>query len=103
MQVSGIPATNGPAVLDTGSPDEFGLRTVVSGGLLIGVTRFFRDDAAFAALEGRIIPELVKRAGVDEQIRVWVPGCATGQEAYSIAMLLHEQMIRTAGAPRPCF
>ena len=59
--------------------------------LLIGVTRFFRDDEAFDALEHRIITELVERASPDEQIRVWVPGCATGQEAYSIAMLLHER------------
>jgi two-component system CheB/CheR fusion protein len=60
--------------------------------LLIGVTRFFRDDEAFEALEHRIIPELVERTDPEEQIRVWVPGCATGQEAYSIAMLLHERM-----------
>src|SRR5207237_806167 len=60
--------------------------------LLIGVTRFFRDDAAFETLEHRIIPELVERASPDEQIRVWVAGCATGQEAYSIAMLLHERL-----------
>jgi two-component system CheB/CheR fusion protein len=60
--------------------------------LLIGVTRFFRDEDAFAALEQRIIPDLVERASPDEQIRVWVPGCATGQEAYSIAMLLHEAL-----------
>ena len=60
--------------------------------LLIGVTRFFRDDAAFDTLEHRIIPELVERTDADEQIRVWVPGCATGQEAYSIAMLLHERL-----------
>jgi two-component system CheB/CheR fusion protein len=60
--------------------------------LLIGVTRFFRDDDAFQALEGRVIPELIERSGRDEQIRVWVPGCATGQEAYSIAILLHEQL-----------
>jgi two-component system CheB/CheR fusion protein len=60
--------------------------------LLIGVTRFFRDDDAFEALEHRIIPELVERTPPDEQIRVWVPGCATGQEAYSIAMLLHERL-----------
>src|SRR6185503_10916148 len=58
--------------------------------LLIGVTRFFRDDDAFEALEHRVIPELVERTEADEQIRVWVPGCATGQEAYSMAMLLHE-------------
>ena len=60
--------------------------------LLIGVTRFFRDDPAFDTLEHRIIPELVERTDADEQIRVWVPGCATGQEAYSIAMLLHERL-----------
>ncbi|HEY7499166.1 MAG TPA: chemotaxis protein CheB [Vicinamibacterales bacterium] len=60
--------------------------------LLIGVTRFFRDDSAFDALEHRIIPEIVERTGSDDQIRVWVPGCATGQEAYSIAMLLHERL-----------
>ena len=42
--------------------------------LLIGVTRFFRDDAAFDTLEHRIIPELVERTDADEQIRVWVPG-----------------------------
>src|SRR6185295_2825534 len=61
--------------------------------LLIGVTRFFRDDTAFETLEYRIIPEIVERTSPDEQIRVWVPGCATGEEAYSIAMLLHERLI----------
>ncbi len=60
--------------------------------LLIGVTRFFRDDEAFEALEHRIIPELVERTEAEDQIRVWVPGCATGQEAYSIAILLHERL-----------
>jgi two-component system, chemotaxis family, CheB/CheR fusion protein len=60
--------------------------------LLIGVTRFFRDDTAFEALEHRIIPEIVERTAPEEQIRVWVPGCATGQEAYSIAILLHERL-----------
>ena len=60
--------------------------------LLIGVTRFFRDDPAFAALEERIIPDLLERTPADEPLRVWVPGCATGQEAYSIAILLHEAL-----------
>src|SRR5688500_15351319 len=60
--------------------------------LLIGVTRFFRDDAAFTALEQRVIPEIVDRTSAEDQIRVWVPGCATGQEAYSIAMLFHEAL-----------
>ena len=63
--------------------------------LLIGVTRFFRDDEAFEVLEQRIIPEIIERSkpdDPDDQIRVWVAGCATGQEAYSIAMLFHEQL-----------
>ena len=62
--------------------------------LLIGVTRFFRDDQSFQVLEERVIPEVVSRAKADpdQQIRVWVPGCATGQEAYSIAMLFSEQL-----------
>jgi two-component system CheB/CheR fusion protein len=60
--------------------------------LLIGVTRFFRDDDAFATLEQRIIPELVDRTPPNDPIRIWVPGCATGQEAYSIAILLFEAL-----------
>jgi two-component system, chemotaxis family, CheB/CheR fusion protein len=63
--------------------------------LLIGVTRFFRDDESFAVLEQQIIPDIIERTkpgDPDEQIRVWIPGCATGQEAYSIAILFHEQL-----------
>jgi two-component system CheB/CheR fusion protein len=62
--------------------------------LLIGVTRFFRDDQSFQILEERVIPEVVSRAknDPDQAIRVWVPGCATGQEAYSLAMLFSEQL-----------
>lgn len=58
--------------------------------LLISVTRFFRDRKAFDALEHEIIPKLFREKGADSQVRVWVPGCATGEEAYSIAILLHE-------------
>ena len=60
--------------------------------LLIGVTRFFRDEESYEALEYRVIPEIVERTSPDEQIRVWVAGCATGEEPYSIAMLLHERL-----------
>ncbi len=56
--------------------------------LLIGVTRFFRDVEAFEILERRVIPDLLARA--DDTIRIWVCGCATGEEAYSIAMLMTE-------------
>jgi two-component system CheB/CheR fusion protein len=57
--------------------------------LLISVTNFFRDGEAFAALE-RTIPELFAGKGPGDQVRVWVPGCATGEEAYSLAILLCE-------------
>jgi two-component system CheB/CheR fusion protein len=58
--------------------------------LLISVTNFFRDGAAWQALEQRVIPRLFVNKGLGDQVRVWVAGCATGEEAYSIAMLLAE-------------
>ncbi|AZO53749.1 MULTISPECIES: CheR family methyltransferase [unclassified Mesorhizobium] len=67
--------------------------------LLIGVTSFFRDPQAFDALERLVIPKLFEGRKPDETIRVWVPGCATGEEAYSIAMLLKENAPRGAASP----
>ncbi len=60
--------------------------------LLIGVTSFFRDREAFAALQEQVIPRLFVGKASGAAIRVWVPGCSTGEEAYSLAMLLQEQM-----------
>ena len=60
--------------------------------LLIGVTNFFRDPDVFAALEEQVIPRLFADKDAGAAIRVWVPGCSTGEEAYSIAVLLQEQM-----------
>jgi two-component system CheB/CheR fusion protein len=68
--------------------------------MLIGVTNFFRDPLAFAALESKVIPELFKGKGVGDTIRVWVPGCATGEEAYSIAMLLRDEATKLQNAPK---
>jgi len=59
---------------------------------LIGVTSFFRDPQAFEALEKEIVPRLFAGKSPGASIRVWVPGCSTGQEAYSIAILLVEAM-----------
>lgn len=59
--------------------------------LLIGVTQFFRDPAAFQALEQRIIPQLFADKAAAAVIRVWSVGCATGEEAYSLAILLAER------------
>ncbi len=58
--------------------------------LLIGVTNFFRDTEAFRALEEKAIPRLLAARPAGAGIRVWVPGCSTGEEAYSIAILLAE-------------
>jgi two-component system CheB/CheR fusion protein len=58
--------------------------------LLIGVTRFFRDPDVFGALEATVIPELLKDRDAGDSVRIWVPGCATGEEAYSIAILFKE-------------
>jgi two-component system CheB/CheR fusion protein len=59
--------------------------------LLINVTRFFRDAKAFELLAQNVIPEIL-RAQPGGPIRIWVPGCSTGEEAYSIAMLFLEQI-----------
>ena len=61
--------------------------------LLIGVTQFFRDPEAFKLLEEKIIPEMLLRIPKEKEVRVWVAGCATGEEAYSIAILLHERFV----------
>jgi two-component system CheB/CheR fusion protein len=68
--------------------------------LLIGVTTFFRDAAAFRALENLVIPQLLENRHADDEVRVWVPGCSTGDEAYSIAILLREQMDRMEAPPK---
>jgi len=62
--------------------------------LLIGVTHFFRDPEAFEVLESTVIPKIVERAKPNEEIRVWIAGCATGEEAYSVAILFHECLER---------
>jgi two-component system CheB/CheR fusion protein len=58
--------------------------------LLIGVTQFFRDPDAFEALKSTVLAPLVASKPAGEPIRIWVPGCATGEEVYSIAILLSE-------------
>ncbi len=59
--------------------------------MLIGVTQFFRDPEVFAAIEAQVIPELFAGKPAAAAIRVWVPGCSTGEEAYSLAILLAER------------
>lgn len=66
--------------------------------MLISVTHFFRDPDAFRQLKKTAVSDIVKEKTADDTIRVWVPGCATGEEAYSIAMLLIEA-VRSADSP----
>ena len=62
--------------------------------LLISVTNFFRDPEAFATLEQSVLEPLVRAHPEDVPLRVWVPGCATGEEAYSLAICLSELLRR---------
>jgi two-component system CheB/CheR fusion protein len=68
--------------------------------LLINVTNFFRDADAFAALERLVIPKLFEGRDADYTVRVWVPGCATGEEVYSLAILMREHMAGLQHPPR---
>ena len=67
--------------------------------LLVEVTHFFRDKKAFQILDEKVFPELISRTQERDEIRVWVPGCATGEEAYSIAILLREAALRLGRDP----
>lgn len=62
--------------------------------LLIGVTRFFRNEEAFELLEHQVLPDLLRRSPRDVPLRAWVAGCATGEEAYSLAITIQEALTR---------
>lgn len=74
-----------------GTPDEV---NALFKDLVIEVTSFFRDPEAFEVLGKKSIPAIVERKKPDSDVRVWVPGCATGEEAFSVAMLFQEAMDR---------
>jgi len=69
------------------NPDE---PTTLFYEFLIGVTAFFRDKKSFDSLHKNVIPELFKKKSPHDKIRVWIAGCSTGEEAYTIAILLNE-------------
>jgi two-component system CheB/CheR fusion protein len=60
--------------------------------LLIGVTRFFRDPEAFDVLRQKIVPGVVDSVAPEEDVRIWVPACATGEEAYSLGILFLQEL-----------
>jgi two-component system CheB/CheR fusion protein len=66
--------------------------TALCESFFITVTKFFREPAVFDELKKKIFPALVENRGLDDAIRIWVPGCSTGEEAYSIAICLKEYL-----------
>ncbi len=68
--------------------------------LLINVTNFFRDEDAFETLATQVLPRLFEGRGAGDTVRIWVPGCATGEEVYSIGILVREHMEGRANVPR---
>lgn len=74
--------------------------TLLFRDLLIGVTTFFRDKDAFEALEQLVIPKLFEDMGAADTVRLWVPGCATGEEVYSIAILVREHLDKLRNVPK---
>ena len=71
------------------SPEEV---DALAKDFLISVTSFFRDKEAFQFIEDKIIPELLEKLPPREELKLWIAGCASGEEAYSIAILISEQL-----------
>lgn len=96
MQVVG--AATGEEYLErlNGKPEEARL---LFRDLLINVTCFFRDAEAFDFLRREVIPELLRDKGASDTIRIWTPGCSSGEEAYSIAILMAEALSRMQARP----
>jgi two-component system CheB/CheR fusion protein len=71
------------------SPEEL---EALSKDFLISVTSFFRDKPAFEFIEATVLPDILKKLLPGEELKVWVAGCATGEEVYTVAMLISEQL-----------
>jgi two-component system CheB/CheR fusion protein len=89
MAISGIEPGDGGKYLDLLNSNQSEL-DLLAKDLLINVTRFFRDPKVFETLAGTILPQMLREHPAGESLRVWVVGCSTGEEAYSIAILLRE-------------
>jgi two-component system, chemotaxis family, CheB/CheR fusion protein len=91
MAMAAIETDDIERYLDVLRDDEKELDRLASD-LLINVTSFFRDPEVFDVLSDTIIPDLVRNHSIDQPLRVWIAGCSTGEETYSIAMLLREEI-----------
>lgn len=97
MRVNGAPDL--PAYRDfvNKNPDEL---APLLADLLISVTHFFRDAEAFEALQAQVVPHIMESVAEGNELRVWVPACASGEESYSVAILLQERASGMAMPPR---
>ena len=89
LQTVGIESYDGYQTYLEAHPEEFGL---LFNTILINVTSFFRDPEAWAYLTAQIAPRILSGSRPDSVIRVWSTGCASGEEAYTIAMILAEKL-----------
>ena len=97
MSVRGLPDLPGYAAYLQQNRDE---SHSLLKDLLISVTNFFRDKKPFAALEQDVLPAIFHHKKENSEVRIWVAGCATGEEAYSLAMLVAERTWGVLGAPK---
>ncbi|MDP8984791.1 MAG: PAS domain-containing protein [Pseudomonadota bacterium] len=97
MQVRGVATLEEYIGKLKSEPDEASL---LFRDLLIRVTSFFRDKETFDALAAQVVPRLFAGKTADGTVRLWVPGCATGEEAYSLAILLREHMDSLRAIPK---
>ena len=97
MQVAQTPTLGSYIEVLRSEPDEAQL---LFNDLLIGVTQFFRDRREFDYLEAQVVPRMFEGKARADQLRVWVLGCSTGEEAYSIAILLLEYASRLETPPQ---
>ncbi|WP_345816401.1 CheR family methyltransferase [Paraburkholderia sp. PREW-6R] len=100
LQVNGIPDLHSYQDYLLTHPEE---TPALLKDMLIGVTNFFRDADTFEVVEKEIVPKLFHQRTQDEPLRAWVAGCATGEEAYTLGMLLSECSEKHGGVPVQLF
>lgn len=97
MAVAGIPSADKGRYLELLKKDDNEL-DLLAKDLYINVTSFFRDRNVFDLLAKKIVPDLVRSHAADQPLRLWIAGCSTGEESYSLAMLFQEE-IEAQGRP----
>src|SRR5437667_970170 len=100
MMVHGVDTLDNFRLYLEGPPSQL---QALHNDLLVNVTRFFRDSEAFGILQRSVFPSIIERRQADAPIRFWAPGCATGEEAYSLAIGLLESLGETANLPIQVF